>query len=244
MSLTIKPLYLGEIEVPKSILVSLNTEGKNIRSACIGWYIEGADQKIVVDTGPAGKEWGEKYHRKMKRGESDTLAAALEKIGVAKEEVRIVINTHLHWDHCYGNRELPNAKYIVQRDELKYAISPLPRDERMYEIDLPDPPFFKFFNRIEAVDGDCEIVPGVRVIKTPGHTPGSQGVCVETSRGIYVIAGDNFPLYENIGDGSPWPPGIFLNLRDFYQSAQRMFDIADYILPGHDPSVFDRIIYP
>lgn len=240
----IVPLNLGMLEVDKSLQMSLCDIGKSIWVACIAWYLEGNGTRILIDSGPADKEWSEKYHRKLQREKNNTLRESLKKVGVSPEEISLVINTHLHWDHCYGNSELRNADIIVQRDELMYAIAPYSRDSRMYEADLGSPAILGCLDRIRTVDGDKTIISGIDVIKTPGHTPGSQGVAVETRKGVYFLAGDTFGLYENLEFSPPWPPGIFVDLGAFYRSAEKVLKIADYILPGHDPAVFEKQSYP
>ena len=152
----------------------------------------------------------------------------------------LIVNTHLHWDHVYGNGDIPHAPIWVQRAEVRYAAAPLPRDARAYETDLGAPLFTKFYDRLVIVDGDCEIIPGLRLMLTPGHTPGSQAVLVETAGGVHAIAGDTFNLYDSLNADPPRPPGIFQDLEAFYASAARLRAAAEIILPGHDPLVLGR----
>jgi len=244
MSLKIIPLCLGHLEVDKSIQISLHHSGEKMKVACIAWLIVGAKCNVIVDSGPASIEWSTKYHRPMTRSSDEYIESGLANYGLHPEDIDIIINTHLHWDHCYGNTELPKAKILVQRDELRYAVAPLPRDARAYETDIKTPPFTNFYNRIEILDGDKDILPGIRVLKTPGHTPGMQSVAVKTIKGEYIIASDTFNLFENFESDPPLPPGIFYDLEKFYASAQRIIKEADYILPGHDPAVFNCKSYP
>ncbi|MGD8925110.1 MAG: hypothetical protein PVG64_09250, partial [Syntrophobacterales bacterium] len=87
------------------------------------------------------------------------------------------------------------------------------------------------------VKGDAEIVPGIRVILTPGHTPGGQSVAVETEKGTAVITGfccngNNFPSV-----GPAVTPGVHLNAIEAYESAQRVKEMADILIPIHDLEV-------
>ena len=96
-------------------------------------------------------------------------------------EVALVINTHLHFDHCGGNRLFPGIPIHVQRRELEAAREP--------DYTIPEWVEFEGATYVE-LDGEAEIVPGVRVLPTPGHTPGHQSVLVDTDDGLVVVAGD------------------------------------------------------
>ncbi len=92
-----------------------------------------------------------------------------------------------------------------------------------------------------------ELAPGLTAVLAPGHTPGMQGVAVNTTDGTYFIAGDNLPLYQN-WEGNQLQkhiPGInFVNVDDYYRTFQLIERISDHILPGHDPRVLDKTVYP
>ena len=96
-------------------------------------------------------------------------------------EVALVINTHLHFDHCGGNRLFPGVPIYVQRREREAAREP--------DYTVPEWVEFAGATYVE-LDGEAEIVPGVRVLPTPGHTPGHQSVLVDTDDGLVVVAGD------------------------------------------------------
>jgi glyoxylase-like metal-dependent hydrolase (beta-lactamase superfamily II) len=138
---------------------------------------------------------------------------------------------------------------MAQQIELAYASAPLPSDKKPYEAGIPgiQPPWMKIFGQMVALDGDQEIIPGIRVIHLPGHTPGSQAVVVETSDGPYVIPGDNVPLYENwYGDEAMdhIPSGIYQNLFDAFDSLKELEVFGDHILPSHDEKVLEKQRYP
>ena len=105
----------------------------------------------------------------------------------------------------------------------------------------------KVFDRMVAVDQDQQIIGGIRVIFLPGHTPGSQGVVVDTADGEWVIAGDTVPVYDNWRSKdfqTPIPSGLFQNLYHFYDSLKRLESFGDKILPGHDGRVLTHARYP
>jgi len=96
-------------------------------------------------------------------------------------DVVCVINTHLHFDHCGGNRLFAGTPIYVQRLEREAA-----RGEDYTVSEWVD---FDGATYVE-LDGETELLPGVRVVPTPGHTPGHQSVLVETDDGLVVVAGD------------------------------------------------------
>lgn len=246
MNYSIIPLNVGNFKaLPKSTCMYRMYAGVTYEAPCIMWHIQGSKSNIVVDIGPPDPESGWKNHKlEIIKEKGQTLREALLSIGLSPEDIKIVILTHLHWDHCYGSEEFTNAKFILQRSELQYAISPLPAQAVMYETQLGNPPFFKFFGKIETVVGDEEIEPGINVIHLPGHSPGSQGITVETEKGIYLIAGDTIALYENLDYSPPIPSGVYVDLEEYYNSLRKMKGKANYILPGHDMKVLEKKIYP
>jgi N-acyl homoserine lactone hydrolase len=107
--------------------------------------------------------------------------------------VAIVVNTHLHFDHCGGNRLFPGIPIHVQRRELADA-----RTQEDYTIrewvDFPGATYVEH-------DGEVEILPGVRLVPAPGHTEGHQIVVVETDEGPVVFGGDVGYSFADIGQG-------------------------------------------
>ncbi|MEP6629640.1 MAG: N-acyl homoserine lactonase family protein [Lapillicoccus sp.] len=106
--------------------------------------------------------------------------------------IDIVVNTHLHFDHCGGNHLFPGKPIHVQRRELDDA-----RTAKDYTIpDWVDAPGVRYV----TVDGAHELLPGVRLVPTPGHTRGSQVVVVETKEGLVVICGDTAVFHAELDD--------------------------------------------
>jgi glyoxylase-like metal-dependent hydrolase (beta-lactamase superfamily II) len=137
--------------------------------------IRTAGKCILVETG-AGDKWDDKRRDIYAFEGQPRLPEQLAARGVRPEDVDIVVNTHLHFDHCGWNTRrvneravpmFPNARYVVQRGELEHARRPSERDRASY---LPEN-----FVPIEEsgqwwlLDGDQEIVPGVGLIRAPGH---------------------------------------------------------------------------
>jgi N-acyl homoserine lactone hydrolase len=105
-----------------------------------------------------------------------------------------VINTHLHFDHCGGNRSFAGTPTYVQRAELEAAVAPDYLEEWVH---------FDGESYVQ-VDGDAELYDGVSVLFTPGHSPGHQSVLVETDDGLVVLGGDvTYSMRELIDGASP-----------------------------------------
>lgn len=142
-----------------------------------GFVIMHPQGAVLVDTGVGGPDQVLSDWRVVNR----TVADALADIDLSPVDIALVINTHLHFDHCGQNAVFSHAPWYVQRTEEERA--------RTESADLYD--WFGFMNaRFELVDGDAEILPGVRVVATPGHTSGHQSVLVSTDDGTDVLIGD------------------------------------------------------
>lgn len=132
---------------------------------------------VVVDTGIGGPAERLADWRAVDHG----MAAALAGHGLAPGDIRAVVNTHLHFDHCGWNSVFPHAPFWVQRRELERA-----RVETPWLTD-----WFDFRDaRFELLDGDAELAPGIRLVATPGHTGGHQSVLVDLDGGQEVLIGD------------------------------------------------------
>ena len=242
MNKTIVPLHVGTLRVDKSGLTYGKNEGVEVDAPIFMWYVQGAEENVIVDTGPADAEWGTKHHNPLIRKKEHGVRESLATIGLRSEDVTLVVNTHLHWDHCYGNLLFEKAKFIVQRAELRYAAAPDPRDEAYYENRITIPPYIRVYDQFECVDGDAEIVPGISVYAIPGHSPGMQGVAVETNAGVHFIAADAVGTHENWRDKIA--PGIFYDYEQCLVSFEKIANIADHVIPGHDTGVLEVERYP
>ena len=132
---------------------------------------------ILVDTGVG---WGDERVIQEWKVVNRHAADALAEHDLSPADVRIVINSHLHFDHCGQNAVFKHAPFYVQRAELEGA------RKAAYTTQ-----WFDFAGaRFELVDGDAEIAEGVRVVATPGHTVGHQCVIVDGADGASVMIGD------------------------------------------------------
>jgi glyoxylase-like metal-dependent hydrolase (beta-lactamase superfamily II) len=148
--------------------------------------IKAGGKRILVETG-AGDKHDAKF-RDIYGLDGPHLSGGLSEYGVAPEDIDIVIDTHLHFDHCAGNTVLakdkvipafPNARYLVQRGEFEHALAPTERDRASYFPENFEP--LKAAGVLTLLDGNQTIVPGVECIVVPGHTAHMQ--CVKLTGG-------------------------------------------------------------
>ncbi|HEY1918942.1 MAG TPA: N-acyl homoserine lactonase family protein [Streptosporangiaceae bacterium] len=135
------------------------------------------DGLLLFDTGLGqGEEDLDAHYRPHRRG----LDEALHDAGVEVADVTMVVNCHLHFDHCGGNGRFPGKPIVVQRSELRFAYEPgytLP--------ELVDFPGVRYL----MTDGEMTLAPGVFVVPTPGHTDGHQSLVVRRDDGTVILAG-------------------------------------------------------
>ena len=242
------PVKTGSIFCNKTVLTYGKGFDQFIEIPSISWYVEDGNNRILIDTGMCSTERAHKYHYKNSfQKEDERIDLALKKVGVDIDEIDLVILTHLHWDHCSNLDLFKNAQFILQRKELEYAKSPLPPYFNSYEsseIGLT-PPFSNI--DFELVEGDSEIVSGLSVISTPGHSVGHQSIIVKGDQN-YVIAGDACLCNENMMPDHDKSLeftmiGRYMDVNDAWRSLERIKAVADVVLPGHENSVFDVDCY-
>jgi len=179
--------------------------------------IEHPSGPILVDTGSGNKEnekFNDIYGIENKGADGGTmLEDGLREIGVAREDVAIVINTHLHFDHAGGNTRhtpegklevtFPKARYVVKRGEYDYATHTNERTAASYFERNYAP--LEVSKQIDFVSREKEIVKGIRVVPTPGHTPFHQSVLIESAGERAFYLGDLVPTHAHLP--LPWIMG-------------------------------------
>jgi len=179
--------------------------------------IEHPSGLVLIDTGAGNKEsakFKDIYGLENDGAEGATmLEDGLREIGVAPRDISLVINTHLHFDHAGGNTRLgaggeveisfPNATYIIRRGELEYATHPNERTAASY-FDRNYVPVVSA-DKVEFVSREKEIVKGIRVVPTPGHTPFHQSILIESAGERAFYLGDLVPTHAHLP--LPWIMG-------------------------------------
>ncbi|HID94421.1 MAG TPA: MBL fold metallo-hydrolase [bacterium (Candidatus Stahlbacteria)] len=208
--------------------------------------IRAKNRNILIDTGVGDKldrKFANMYRIKKSRNISDSLKA----IGLSEADIDIVINTHLHFDHCGGNTKVEDgsfaprfkkAKYLIQRQEWEDATHPNERTKASYlqENFIP----VKEGGQLELIDGNEEIIPGVKTIVTGGHTVGHQVVLIESEGETALYLGDLVPTTSHIK--IPYVMGYDLYPLDTMRKKKELLRRAVVerwlLIFEHDPKVF------
>ena len=263
---TIKVLDLGYLLGPEcsiSMMVHAMRNTGRARFNIYTYLVEGPGiPPMIVDTG-------------MKKGQPNAMAQAgvqwvttpentierqLAGWGRTREEVKVVLHTHLHVDHCGNDYQFPHAKIIVARKELMWAAGGIqggsyPKDLLLYMVEQAYVP-----GRMRLLDGDAEIAPGILCQMCPGHTPGGMIIRVHTKAGEAIICGDviyseqfqvrgwdvipDIKAQNEWGGGieafGDWATGNYVDLAQARWWVQKVVREADILLPSHDESVIRK----
>ncbi len=140
----------------------------------LGYVVDHPDGRLLLDTGMGRHPDVDAHYRPRRTG----LPAALAAVGLRLDDVDLVVNCHLHFDHCGGNPLFAGRPILAQRLELAAA-----REHDYTLPELVDAPGLQY----EQLDGDSEVLAGVHVVPTPGHTAGHQSVVVRGADGVVVV---------------------------------------------------------
>ena len=248
----IRPLLLGEAEVPNVLDVfwSLSTDRARSSVPILGFLVQGAAEgPIVIDCGMRDPKRAVDIHRLGPHSCSpeQALPAQLALHGVMPAEVKTLILTHLHYDHCGQCAALPNARIVLQRSELMAAAAPmgpaaLPIGgkslfyDRADIAELVDP----LWDRLDLIEGDLKLGPGLScVLYADTHTPGHQCVYVTTANGTAAIVGD-IARKVDLNIEQAIPPGIYYDLEKMRRALADIGRRADIVLPTHDWDTLTR----
>jgi len=208
---------------------------------------------VLIDTGVGNKEDNKFKDIYAVENSSECCPTLLEdslvNAGFTALDVKYVVNTHLHFDHAGGNTVVgavgsedapvhlafPEATYIVQKGELGFARAPNERTQASYL-----PPNFEPVaarNRWRLVEGEVEVLPGIRVIPTPGHVPFHQSVVIESAGETACFIGDLIPTVAHLP--LPWIMGYDLEPMVTLETKRRFLahaEAEDWLLVfEHEP---------
>lgn len=204
------------------------------------WFVAADDgeHKVLIDTGIDGNsiEWiRNNIIETVYQNETQHPITALKReTGWSAEDVDIIINTHLHYDHCGCNKYFQNAKIYVQRKEFESAFHPVKAHESIYAQRFFDKNSIFYF-RWNFLEGEKEILPGLICLPTPGHTYGHQSVLILTENGTVCVAGDAVPTVRNINENLE--TGVSVDSSKVIESMDAIRIRADYIITGHEPNI-------
>jgi glyoxylase-like metal-dependent hydrolase (beta-lactamase superfamily II) len=203
-------------------------------------------KNILVDTG-LGPKGDEKFQRMFAVERTPTIFESLKRLGLGPDDIHLVINTHLHFDHAGGNtiREgdgrvrlaFPKARYVIQRGEFEDAARANERTRASYSSENFTP--IAHINQWEFLHGDTELVPGVTAVVTVGHTRCHQSVKIESEGLVAFFLGDLIPTVSHLP--LPYIMGYDLfpiqTLETKRWVLDRAFEERWLLLFEHDPAV-------
>ena len=213
--------------------------------------VEHADELLLIDTGAGNKESPKFYEIYGVENRSETHTTLLEQglaeLGFTANDVTLVIDSHLHFDHAGGNTwkdergdirlSFRNARYIVQQGELGWAANTNERTAASYFPNNWEP--VRAAGRLEIVSGEKEIIAGVRVIPTPGHTPHHQGLLLESDGEKAFYLADLCPTSAHLP--LPWIMGYdvepLVTLETKRRILKRALDQQWLLVFEHDATV-------
>jgi len=242
-------LRTGTIVLDKGEYITRGIDhGLQVSVPATAWYLTDGRYKVLVDTGMCETALADWHHPGSFQGEDEPIHERLKALGVRPEEIELIILTHLHWDHCHNLGQFPNARRVVTKRELMFALDPIPLYFKSYEHERlgKRAPFVGV--KFDTVEGETELLPGIQVFPTLGHSVGHQSVAVQTAKGAHVITGDACFAYVNLEPASEILPftimGRVVDLEDAWHSLEAIAERADVVLPGHDEAVFKQPAYP
>ena len=204
--------------------------------------IEHADGLVLIDTGIGNKEDSKFIDiygvENTGRDGRTKLEDALAELGHRPDAIRWVINTHLHFDHAGGNLSraglsFPRARYVVQRRELEFARHTNERTAGSYLAHNFEGIPFQF------IDGETEILPGIRGLPTPGHVPYHQSILIESGGEKACFVADLVPTAAHLP--LPWIMGYDLEPLVTLETRRRIYQRAEaeqwLLVFEHDPQV-------
>ena len=209
--------------------------------------IEHDDGLVLIDSGIGNKE-NDKFKDiygvdNAGHGGRTKLEDALAELGHKPEDVRWLINTHLHFDHAGGDTvkqpdgsvslAFPKARYVVDRRERDFALHPNERTAGSYLAhNFEQVPF-------QLVDGETEVLPGIRLLPTPGHVPNHRSVLITSGGETACFLADLVPTSAHLP--LPWIMGYDLEPLVTLETRRRLYQRAEadqwLLVFEHDPAV-------
>lgn len=238
----VKPICLGYSAADLSGFTYMAFPGTPLAIDITYFLILGGPKNILVDSGTSANRMAKYWP-----GETIDIQSFEESLraeGLIPRDIDIVIQTHLHHDHMANTVLCNNAEVYIQVEEWAFAQAPHPLQAQYYPKDLLES---LKQSKLRLIRGDLEIFPGIRILHTPGHTPGTQSVCVQTKTGRTMIAGmcSVYQTFDSPSDVLPtghpfqhwevFATSIASDLQQAYNSCLQVKRLADVLLPCHGP---------
>jgi glyoxylase-like metal-dependent hydrolase (beta-lactamase superfamily II) len=207
------------------------------------WVLRGREGDIVVDTGFSAAGGA-----KRKRDTLIEPMRALAEIGVSPSAVKLLVMTHLHYDHTGHVDAFPNARILVPRSDYEFWMSPHAK-QPLFHHSVEDEELALVVRahdegRVELFERRAEVAPGVEIIEVGGHSPGQSMLLVPTSEGTVLLASDAVHYYEEYERRMPFVTlASIVDMLDSFDTIDELLDdgSAAHLVSGHDPETFARL---
>jgi N-acyl homoserine lactone hydrolase len=253
---TITPLVvaLGP-QREKSRFTYMHNFGQKVDIPYVSWLLQDGSHSVLVDTGCSAEDYAAKV-----RPPDGPLMLAGERFDDVRDvvpieqrlrdhdldfaDIDLVIQTHLDWDHTMNTPKFRGTPIVVQREEWQNV----PAHPLFASTYAPRETYMAMEPSLQLLDGDREILPGLQLMVTPGHSPAGQSVIVNTAKGPHVIVGmctiaeNFFPPEEVLTKGTykVIPTGMHIDPIVCYDSMLAIKAIPEArILPFHDIGVLE-----
>jgi len=218
----------GYFTLDKSLLVYSKYQGEIYEAALKPLLVSTNGERILIDTGIGELPPRYRSFHTVTRKLGQTLQMQLRNVGLKREDITVVINTHLHFDHCGNNKLFRNARFYVQADESRYAYDPDRFQKTAYLQE-----FFDVDLDYELLKGRCQVADGVTIVPTSGHSIGHQSVIIRDGSDNFVYCGDAAPLRENLEKRNI--PGVLYRSDQALRSIDRLRAVENAIyIFSHD----------
>ena len=225
---------------------------------CFCWLLRDPSAAVLVDTGPDAAP-SEDVGYVVSGDTRAALVGGLRAAGTSPDDITMIVHTHLHQDHVQNDELFPRADVVVQRRELEDALAAEVRCRGLSAAEragLAAGPYAasqdaglwyvgtaalaeRLGARLRTVDGDSEILPGITLTPSGGHTTGHQSVLVDTTDGSVCIAGDVVSLAANAEAVGPITPDKAAAASFLKRAKAATWEL----LPSHEPALREHRWY-
>lgn len=241
-------MICGHLQCRQAIFLPETEKNKFVDMPMPAFLIAHPKGNILFDTGPhpdvfkdAASRWGGLAKAFRPKGEeNDGILAQLEKTGLAPDNIKYVVNSHLHFDHAGGNQFFPASTFLVSKKELAWAQIPDNEGKGYFKAD------WEHTLTYQALEGEHDIFGDgtLTIIPMPGHSPGHQILRVKLDKqGTVILSGDSVPFRENYYDLVV--PRNNIDNTQAVQSVHVLHGLVEdenaFLIHGHDPRQFSEI---
>lgn len=227
--------YAGPFKRPVAKVLWNTDWEKEIEVNYYIWVVKGNSEILIVDCGVAPA-----LAEKMQLQGYVNPVEVLARIGVEASQIKRVVITHVNFDHVSGIELFPKALFYVQEKEFNFWIKD-PVAKKPPFLMYSDPVGNDYLARLEGterlvlVKGDEEILPGIELLLSPGHTPGLQVVAVNTAKGTAIVGSDCGHIFKNYE--TEIPSCFIVDLVAWmktYEKVKAKVSSLNLLFPGHD----------